>query len=73
MHISLVSYIVLVTRVKFNEKGGLMFDNTKGNIVPIKSDKVFHILLNKENMPTLEFVVMHIMNYFIKEFMVMLK
>ena len=40
-----------------------MFDNTKGNIVPIKSDKVFHILLNKENMPTLEFVVMHIMNY----------
>lgn len=40
-----------------------MFDNTKGNIVPIKSDKVFHILLNKENTPTLEFVVMHIMNY----------
>ena len=54
MHISLVSYIVLVTRVKFNEKGGLMFDNTKGNIVPIKSDKVFHILLNKEN---IDFIV----------------
>lgn len=33
------------------------------NIVPIKNNELFYLLLNKDNMNILEFFVMHIMNY----------
>ena len=40
-----------------------MNTNKKESIVPIKNNELFYLLLNKDNMNILEFLVMHIMNY----------